>query len=976
MKRLIHLFTVCVIILAAISSCYNDSALKSDIADLKERVSSLEEQMRTANGNISALQTAVRALENKVYVTSVTKAEDGYVIVFSDNTTATIKDGRTPVIGADKHQDVYYWTVDGEWLLDRNGKMLPVTGTAPELKIEGDNWYISVDGGGSWTGLGQATGDSLFKSVEDSDLYVILTLADGTVLKLPKSDIMDILKKVQSIQYVPDYDDGKITVNSAIVYHGTDAVLFDQPTEITYQILPAQYASKIAQGIKATNDFVELFNGKYETGLDIRALLKELGFRGGLLAWFDVREVNTRAGGGTDGLKYWMKILEITSADDSTGEVTFKVLPVNVASESFIASGLKPRYDVGLTDHEGYYIRGWNPSDYLDSSGIFRAEDPLYPERTYSIPVWTLPDLQAWQGRSAFAVQLRLYQFQDCEVFVGEDGAPGFIDYENELASPYTTLYPNVMDPIELLPGAYVPGAYGYPERVDASGAHQYLPYNVLRGNGGSSEPGYRVILDGLTPAFVIDGKTVSAQEAYNMGYVVYGTSVEWDSFTYSSPALEDLVVGTGQVYAEVEMNPGKSEAERKAAVGGTVTGKYVIRTPFGDQTVSGTVEITDPSGTPGPGPGPDVPGPDASYNFLHLKYYTFNSRQEGQTMQKLDFDTNDGSVVWWTRCYPAYYTTLPSAAGTTPAGDNRISNRFALADYNPAPLNFAELSFNVVDAEDNIMDEAALQKEGIEVVFDYADASLNSRSLPQVCQTGGLQYYMDLWTGNTTFLYRTNEMPFIPITARLLKHSGSGTVELPTRFTAPKASVKYPSEMLDYSSFAVVPWVPFDNLEGGDFRVVLDEHKVYRVPLGQNLELQDQRPNNVSFYVIKDGEWVIGDVDNPEGATSQSGGNGYVSGIRSKEAYQLGDLVYDIDAIKAALPVDLRRLVSIVYSTNGLDFFTDPIDGSMPYLSIDYTSQITFGGTIRIPVHVELPNPWQSTLETDYTIYISGINN
>lgn len=959
MKRLIHLFTVCVIILAAISSCYNDSALKSDIADLKERVSSLEEQMRTANGNISALQTAVRALENKVYVTSVTKAEDGYVIVFSDNTTATIKDGRTPVIGADKHQDVYYWTVDGEWLLDRSGKMLPVTGTAPELKIEGDNWYISVDGGGSWTGLGQATGDSLFKSVEDSDLYVILTLADGTVLKLPKSDIMDILKKVQSIQYVPDYEDGKITVNSAIVYHGTDAVLFDQPTEITYQILPAQYASKIAQGIKATNDFVELFNGKYETGLDIRALLKELGFRGSLMAWFDVREVNTRAGGGTNGLKYWMKILEITSADDSTGEVTFKVLPVNVASESFIASGLKPRYDVGLTDHEGYYIRGWNPSDYLDSSGIFRAEEPLYPERTYSIPVWMLSDLQAWQGRSAFAVQLRLYQFQDCEVFVGEDGAPGYIDYENELASPYTTLYPNVMDPIELLPGAYVPGAYGYPERVDASGEHQYLPYNVLRGNGGSSEPGYRVILDGLTPAFVIDGKTVSAQEAYNMGYVVYGTSVEWDSFTYSSPALEDLVVGTGQVYAEVEMNPGKSEAERKAAVGGTITGKYVIRTPFGDQTVSGTVEITD-----------------ASYNFLHLKYYTFNSRQEGQTMQKLDFDTNDGSVVWWTRCYPAYYTTLPNAAGTTPAGDNRISNRFALADYSPAPLNFAELSFNVVDAEDNIMDEAALQNAGLEVWFDYADASLNSRSLPQVCQTGGLQYYMDLWTGNTTFLYRTNEMPFIPITARLLKHSGSGTVELPTRFTAPKASVKYPSEMLDYSSFAVVPWVPFDNLESDDFRVVLDEHKVYRVPLGQNLELQDQRPNNVSFYVIKDGEWVIGDVDNPEGATSQSGGNGYVSGIRSKEAYQLGDLVYDINAIKAALPVDLRRLVSIVYSTNGLDFFTDPIDGSMPYLSIDYTSQISFSGTIRIPVHVELPNPWQSTLKTDYTIFISGINN
>lgn len=489
-----------------------------------------------------------------------------------------------------------------------------------------------------------------------------------------------------------------------------------------------------------------------------------------------------------------MQILDVVSADNNSGEVTFKVLPVNIASESFAAGGLKPMYDVGMTDGTGSNIRRYNdPDPWAPSLGLFRAEDPLDENNTLTMPVWRLEDLQAWQSRNAFAVQLRMYHFHNY-LIKGKDDDDNlvFSDFEDELASPYTTLYPNVMDPITLLPGAYVTGADGNPVPVAGNYEYQYLPYDVLRQNGTSAEPGYRVILDGATPAFSIDGKIVSAEDAYKMGYMVYGTGIKWDGFTYSSESLENLVVGTGQVYAEVEMNPEKSAAERKAAIGGKITGKYTL---------------------------------------------------------------------------------------------------------------------------------------------------------------------------------------FIPVTARLFKYTGSDREELTTRFTKPKASVKYPSEMLDYSSFAIVPWVPFDNIESDDFRVVLDEHKVYRVPLGQNLELQDQRPNGVSYYVIKDGEWVIGNVAEFDAmaGTYQSDGNGYISGVSAKDAYHLGNLVFDTESVKAAIPADFKRLVSIVYSTNGLDFFSEPMDGAIPYLSIDYTSQVTFSGTIAIPVHVELPNPWQPALETDYTIYIVG---
>ncbi len=882
--------------------------------------------------------------------------------------------------------------MDGEWLLDDKGNRMPVSGKdgiAPRLKIEDGWWMVSTDGGATWTQIAKAdgiSGDGI-KDVTCDDGYVYITFGDGYTIALPKIDVANVLKKIQSIQYVPDYDDGKITVNSVLVNYGADAMLFDQPTEITYQFLPAQYAGAVAAQVQnlcrnhKLNDMLLdwlffLFgkdipdNIEDVEGPEIREFIKDGGIEDCLVAWFDVRNVKTRAGGDGKDVKYCMHILDVVSADSNSGEVTFKVLPINIASESFAAGGLKPRYDVGMTGSDGSYIRGWDDPYNWSPSGIFRAEDPVDPARTYSFPVWTLSDLQAWQNRSAFAAQLRLYHFHNYLIEgKDENDEPVYSDFEDELASPYTTLYPNVLEPIELLPGAYVTGPDGNPVPVDAGGEYQYLPYDVLRESGTSAEPGYRVILDGAMPAFNIDGKIVSAADAYKMGYMVYGSGIQWEEFSYSSESLEDLVVGTGQVYAEVEMNPNKSAAERKAAIGGKITGKYTLFTPFGNMSCSGTVEITDGSGTPGP-------GPDASFNFVHLKYYTFNSKQEGQTMQKLDFDTNDGSVEWWTRCYPSYYTTLPDAAGTTPTNDSRISFRHALADYSPTPINFAELAFNVVDADDNILDEDAITKAGLEVRFEFTDGSLGEKSLPAASLIGdGVQYYKDLWTGNTTFLYRTCEMPFIPITAKLYKHSGSSTVELPTRFSTPKASVKYPSEMLDYSSFAIVPWVPFDGLESDDFRVVLDEHKVYRVPLGQNLELQDQRPNGVSYYVIKDGEWVMGNVAsfNPMEGTYQSDGNGYIAGVSAKNAYHLGDLVYDIDAIRAATPADFRRLASIVYSTDGLNFSDSPMDGATPYLSIDYTSQITLTGRIDIPVHVELPNPWQPTLETDYTIYISG---
>ena len=127
-------------IISAVSCKYDDSELWDRVNDLDDRLTSIESQLIKMNSNINSISSIVNALEGNVYVTKVTETADGYIIEFSDGTTATIADGEdgnagkdAPVIGIDKDTDGnYYWTqtIDGQqtWLTDEYGNKIPVTG--------------------------------------------------------------------------------------------------------------------------------------------------------------------------------------------------------------------------------------------------------------------------------------------------------------------------------------------------------------------------------------------------------------------------------------------------------------------------------------------------------------------------------------------------------------------------------------------------------------------------------------------------------------------------------------------------------------------------------------------------------------------------------------------------------------------------------------------------------------------------------
>lgn len=314
MKTLFKLLLALCVAAGAAVACYNDSALKSDIADLQDRVKTLEDLVRTANGNISSLEGIVKALNGKVYVNSVTETADGWVVKFSDGTTATITNGKSPVIGVARHQGVYYWTLDDEWLLDSSGQKIPVTGNdaiAPQLRIDGGYWYVSTDGGKTWTQAGKATGESgesLFKEVTWDDNYVYVTLQDDTVLQLSRG-----ANGLKAISVVPDMEDG--AVFGAL---GEITILFD--------VLPAS-ATKVIGEMDASCFNAHLIYTYPQTKTDvfkeINLPVTELNYgTGRILVVLDGSSLSEEFAVGTLGANLSLSI------DDGTNAVTSGYFPL------------------------------------------------------------------------------------------------------------------------------------------------------------------------------------------------------------------------------------------------------------------------------------------------------------------------------------------------------------------------------------------------------------------------------------------------------------------------------------------------------------------------------------------------------------------------------------------------------------------------------------------------------------------------
>lgn len=197
---------------------YDDSALVARMDKAEADIKELQTLVSQLNSTLSGLATTVDALKAQDRIVSVTELADksGWVIDFSQTCKITIyngkngidgkdgkdgtngtdgtngQDGKTPTIGVKLDSDGnYYWTVNGDYLLDDNGNKIAATAhvATPQLRINEGNFEISYNGGVTWEIIGEAgnTGAVIISKVEDGTDAVTFTLGDGTTIVIPKA---------------------------------------------------------------------------------------------------------------------------------------------------------------------------------------------------------------------------------------------------------------------------------------------------------------------------------------------------------------------------------------------------------------------------------------------------------------------------------------------------------------------------------------------------------------------------------------------------------------------------------------------------------------------------------------------------------------------------------------------------------------------------------------------------------------------
>ena len=225
---------------------YDDSALVARMDKAEADIKELQTLVSQLNSTLSGLATTVDALKAQDRIVSVTELADksGWVVEFSQTGKITLyngkngidgkdgkdgtngtdgtngQDGKTPTIGVKLDSDGnYYWTVNGEYLLDESGNKIAATAhvATPQLRINNGNFEISYNGGVTWEIIGEAgnTGAVIFSKVEDGTDAVTFTLGDGTTIVIPKAGAFSITMDTDVIISAGEIVNVFYTINSS-----------------------------------------------------------------------------------------------------------------------------------------------------------------------------------------------------------------------------------------------------------------------------------------------------------------------------------------------------------------------------------------------------------------------------------------------------------------------------------------------------------------------------------------------------------------------------------------------------------------------------------------------------------------------------------------------------------------------------------------------------------------------------------------
>lgn len=232
------------LLMCGFSAC-DTTDLERDINSLKDRVEDYEAQVQKLNDDMNIIRVL---LDGNKTITSYSFDGTNYTLTLSNGETLTLTQG---VMGAN------YPSItigeNGNWIIAgkdsgvkaeaEDGKDAPYT---PQFKIENENWWVSYDGGVTWTDLGvkatgTASGTSPISNVEPA--------SDGNSITIEFSDnnsyTIPVVKDLVCEITDPELADGEMWYIGCEATDTLKVKVNIQPGDIIRPVVPAGWTANI-----------------------------------------------------------------------------------------------------------------------------------------------------------------------------------------------------------------------------------------------------------------------------------------------------------------------------------------------------------------------------------------------------------------------------------------------------------------------------------------------------------------------------------------------------------------------------------------------------------------------------------------------------------------------------------------------------------------------------------------------------------
>ena len=220
--------------------------LERDINSLKDRVEDYEAQVQKLNDDMNIIRVL---LDGNKTITSYSFDGTNYTMTLSNGETLTLTQG---VVGAN-YPSITIDEESGNWIIAgvdsgkkaeaKDGDDAPYT---PQFKIENENWWVSLDGGTTWTDLGvkaigTSSGTSPILNVEPASdgNSITIKLSDNNSYTIPV--VKDLVCEITD----PELADGEMWYIGREATETLKVKVNIQAGDIIRAIVPADWKAEV-----------------------------------------------------------------------------------------------------------------------------------------------------------------------------------------------------------------------------------------------------------------------------------------------------------------------------------------------------------------------------------------------------------------------------------------------------------------------------------------------------------------------------------------------------------------------------------------------------------------------------------------------------------------------------------------------------------------------------------------------------------